>query len=382
MNIKVSVNAVTRIIDPKVPIEQVYKVVQPVASNARINLGAFTAGAGYLQWALDGEGWIRFKDLDDAEKAVVAQEFTERRQQVIDGLKGAQIASDVLTVPSEEFLLVRRNGADNEIALAAWAYRYPERVSGLELNTWRSNARLQEVDISFSWAGKLIPNMPFMLEGFPHFTDLDGTFHVDKPLPVGKQYRLYTSNNPAPGVEDRTFMFTVEQGKADYCFDMTRWFDIETTVTHDGEPVEGAECMIVFGDRQEKLTTDAFGRTTLRLPLAGDIVGHINANQPECTATCRGKELEFTPHRADEYHLFGFEFETEKVSEPESPVVEEEKAAEPEPPEAPQLITIKILDYDGFPVVNMPLKLKTKTKGTFDYVTDEKGMITVPADIL
>ncbi|MDE5635822.1 MAG: hypothetical protein K2I52_05900, partial [Muribaculaceae bacterium] len=46
------------------------------------------------------------------------------------------------------------------------------------------------------------------------------------------------------------------------------------------------------------------------------------------------------------------------------------------------LITIKILDYDVFPVVNMPLKLKTKTKGTFDYVTDEKGMITVPADIL
>jgi len=381
MNIKVSVNAVTRIVDPKIPIEQLYKVVQPIANSAGIQLCTFTAGAGYLQWILDGEGWIPFKDLDDTDKANVAQAFTERRQQVLDELKGAQIANDVLTVPSDEFLLVRKNGINDDIALAAWAYRYPERASGLELNTWRSNAKLQEVNIIFTWDEKPIPNMPFMLEGLPHFTDLDGTFHVDKPLPVGKQYSLHTSTAPVPGIEDRRFTLTVEQNKAEYRFDMTRWFDLEVIVTRGGEPVCDCSCMIGFNGKNNTLATDSTGRATLRLPLAGDMVGHAAPNQPECTATCSDKTLKYTPQHADDYHTFEFDLEPEKTPEPEPPVIPEEKVIPP-PVKEPEMVKIVIIDYEGFPVVNMPLKIKTKAKGTIDIVTDDKGAVTIPAEIV
>ena len=73
MNIKIGVNAVTRVVDTKVPMEQVYKLVQTAAAGARIQLCPFTAGAGYLQWSLDGDGWMRFRDLDDTEKGIVVQ---------------------------------------------------------------------------------------------------------------------------------------------------------------------------------------------------------------------------------------------------------------------------------------------------------------------
>ncbi len=383
MNIKIGVNAVTRVVDTKVPMEQVYKLVQTAAAGARIQLCPFTAGAGYLQWSPDGDGWVRFRDLDDTEKGIVAQDFTVRRQHMIDALKGAPLAGDILTVPSDEFLLVRHNGADYDIALAAWGYRYPDRAAGLELNSWKSNTKYQEVNIEFMWDGKPIPNMPFTLEGFAHFTDMEGIFHVDRPLPVGMRYRLHTSGNPVPSAEDHSFTLTVEQNKDRYSFDLTQLFDIEVVVTEDGFPLSGAECDVEFGGRHERLVTDVSGRAMLRLPLVRDIVGHIEPVQPQCVTTCRGRVLDYIPRFADESHTFEFDFEGEKVVVPEPPVVAEE-VPEPEKPVVPdpETVTITILDYEGYPVADMPLKLKAGAKGVLDLRTDDKGTVTVPADML
>lgn len=383
MNIKVAINAVTRIVDAKVPIEQLYRAVQPAAKGAGIKLGTFTAGAGYLQWALDGEGWTAFKDLDENEKGRVATTFIERRDHAIAALKGAQVARDVFTVPGDEFLFVRENGVDLEISLAAWAYRYPERGTGLELNTWRNNVVLQAVNIIFLWNGLPLPNVPFMLEGRPHFTDLEGIFHVDRPLPAGKSYRVSTSHSAKPGSGEPEMSFTVEAGKENYEFDLTQWMTVEVLVNEDNRRAEGCECTVTFGQTDHKLSTDASGRATLRLPLVADMTGHLAELQPQCTATCRNQEKSFVPMNAGEYHVFEFNFETDVTEEPEPPVVVNEPqkpaVADPEPPKLKSPVSITILDYEGFPVVEMPVVITTP-HGNYRLTTGEKGELTLPPD--
>lgn len=73
----------------------------------------------------------------------------------------------------------------------------------------------------------------------------------------------------------------------------------------------------------------------------------------------------------------------EPEPEPEPVIVPEpEPTPEPElePEPEPKYVTLRLLDYGGFPMPNIPFKLKTKKMGVRDLITDENGICLVPEE--
>ena len=279
MNVKLLINQVLPLIDRRISTAQVYKQLLPLAEQARLFFAEPQTGVDYLQWSLPGIDWTSFPEGDESQKAAVAQVYKDRRATMQAALEGSPLKDIVLTVPSEEFIYFRPVGTDWEIALTAWAFRYPDRPATGELDTHIHRSAMQQVDIGFEWDSQRLPDYHFLLQGQPRLTSTDGLFHVDGPLPVGKSYKIEL-------LDGRVFTLTVEQGKQEYIF-------------------------------------------------------NLGAPEPK----------------------------PEPVPEPE-----------PQPEPQPEYVRIRLLDYGGVPMPNLPFTLKLKKKGRVSFTTDEDGSCLIPKE--
>ena len=303
MNVKLLINQVLPLIDRRISTAQVYKQLLPLAEQARLFFAEPQTGVDYLQWSLPGIDWTSFPEGDESQKAAVAQVYKDRRATMQAALEGSPLKDIVLTVPSEEFIYFRPVGTDWEIALTAWAFRYPDRPATGELDTHIHRSAMQLVDIGFEWDRQRLPDYHFLLQGQPRLTSTDGLFHVDGPLPVGKSYKIEL-------LDGRSFTLTVEQGKQEYIF-------------------------------------------------------NLGAPEPKPEPV---PEPEPQPEPAPE---------PEPEPQPE-PAPEPEPEPQPEP--QPEYVRIRLLDYGGVPMPNLPFTLKLKKKGQVSLTTDDDGCCLVPKD--
>jgi hypothetical protein len=303
MNVKLLINQVLPLIDRRISTAQVYKQLLPLAEQARLFFAEPQTGVDYLQWSLPGIDWTSFPEGDESQKAAVAQVYKDRRATMQAALEGSPLKDIVLTVPSEEFIYFRPVGTDWEIALTAWAFRYPDRPATGELDTHIHRSAMQQVDIGFEWDSQRLPDYHFLLQGQPRLTSTDGLFHVDGPLPVGKSYKIEL-------LDGRVFTLTVEQGKQEYIF-------------------------------------------------------NLGAPEPKPEPV---PEPEPQPEPAPE---------PEPEPQPE-PAPEPEPEPQPEP--QPEYVRIRLLDYGGVPMPNLPFTLKLKKKGRVSFTTDEDGSCLIPKE--
>lgn len=373
MNIKLALTSVERAFDKKVPLEQLYKNIVPITSKSGILFAEPAVGAGYLMWSLDGEGWIAFSDLDNTEKSYAAEEFVERRNRVIASFNGAKLANDLFTVPSDDYIFFRKNGETYDIAIAAWAYRFPNSLSTHELDTWMHKIEKQAVHISFVWNDVTLANYPFKILGQRRSTDNTGWFHVDKELPVGKSYEIETDL-------DGTDSLLVEKNKAEYIYDLTKYYNVEVCVVKDSLPLQDCTCTIRFAETEMNCITNSSGLVSMRLPLCLTEQYEILNPQPECLVTCEGSSRSLVPVGEGDTLNFSFDFETPKENISEEP--EDIKLPPPPQEEVVEYVKFKFLDYEGFPVKNMPIQLTTKKSGILKLVSDENGCFCIPKNDL
>lgn len=379
MNVKLKVNSVVRLIDDRVSMGQIFKKIEPFARQAKILLCEPQAGAGYLQWSMEGNDWVSFKNLNDADKADAAKVYHDRRQSILSQLQGAKYINEIFSVPDDEFIYFRKSGSTWDIALVAWAYRYPDYQAGSELDAWRSKVLLQDVRIGFIWDKKYLKNYEFKIENQTRYTSSDGWFELDRSVPVGSKYSIVASSGEA-------FTLTVEEGQSEYVYDLTRYFIVEVNVCKDNVPVSDSRCELMFDGISQTLTTDATGRAKIRLAMRRNATGNPADAQPECMVICMDKSESQTPKNVDETLIFNFDFETEKPEEEIPPVITEpEPDPEPDPepePEDPGFVTLTILDYEGYPLVDMPIIVTTKIKGDINLTTDHEGKCVIPKEYL
>ncbi len=376
MNIKLKVTAVNRLISEKVSLGQVYSKINPIAKSAGIRLAECTVGAGYYQWELPGNDWMPFSKLSDDAKADAASVFYDRKAVLLTALKGSELAESACSVPSDsEYIYFRQTAEGWDISLVAWAFRYPDKPNGRELETWRTKVVAEDVNIGFEWNKVRFKNFDFTLNRYPRQTGTNGWFHVGGKVPVKRQFALSLPDG-------RSFHLTVTEGQNDYVYDLTEYFAVDIKVNKDGNPLSAQSCAIGFGTFQEYLTTDDNGEIHLRIPLLPTPKGEVSEKQPECVVTCSHEVKAQTPVTNEQHLAYDFNFETPPLK-PEPPAPEPPMPENnPEPPAPPvekeEIVSIKILDYEGFPVVDMPVVLGTKQKGDVEVVTDENGMCSIP----
>lgn len=373
MKIKVGVNSINRIIDPKYSIEKLYNQLKGLSDKTGLVFGDPSVGSGQLQWTLEGEGWTAFSDLDDSLKPQASVLFNDRKKVLQEALGGASLSNEILTLPDEKFLFFRDMESQPEIGLTCWGYRYPDFKDGMELETWVKKAHLQDVAISFSWDGQKLAYYNFIFHSYRRRTDSDGVFKVDQPLPIGNTYTVES-------LTGRKFTLTVIEGQQYYDFDVTEYFTVEISVKKDEEPLPDKELTLKFNGESRQIKCDSSGNASLRLPLECSADGLVKQPQSACDVLCGDKTESQTPSEINDELFYIFQFPT--------PVVDEEIEVPPPPPEEdkepkkPQMIGITVLDYGGYPVKEMEVTLIIPKKKEEKFVTDDEGRIEFPKDWL
>lgn len=391
MNIKLYIGEVVPLLDKRISMAKVAHLLIPLARQSGLCLPEVQVGAGYLQWTLPGTGWIPFTEVDDTCKSVVAHIYNMRKSAVLSALEGSPIKDMVLVVPSDEFIYCRVSGEEWEIALVAWAYRYPDRQVCGELDGWIEKTVLQEVNIGFVWQGNILPHLPFRLMGYSRTTSADGWFHVDQKVEVGRSLQIDT-------LAGKHFVLSVEKGKSDYSFDLTQFFSVQIEVRQGGIPVSGKVCKINFAGKLYELQTDSSGRGELELPLQGDEQGLSEQPQPNCHVVCEEDVQCQVPAIEGEKLHFIFEkkvLPTEHIEKPVEdsvsstiyPPVSESNVMSVQKPklvekniQEPEYVFIRLLDYGKFPLPDLDFVLITKKKGEVLLKTDKEGYCKIPKE--
>lgn len=362
------------LIDQAYPLQQLCNQLNALSKTFGLLFIEQQAGAGFLQWSLSGDEWVSFAGIDDASKPYLAKVYAERCAALKETLKDFPLTDAVLTVPSQnDFVFFRKSGNEWEVALAAWGYRFADILSGEEIGTWIEQKEYQNVSIGFSWNESILPNMPFRLDEMPRTTSDDGYFHVDKPLEVGRSFNLTAFG-------ERQFRLVVEKGKSEYVYDITQWVNVEIKVTKDGVALTGQSCELSFNSDSWQLSTDETGIAKHRMPLVGNIENGALMPQPVCTVICGDASQQQNPMFDGQTLRFAFDFQSKITDETNPPVPEPEPGPEPEPEPEPKYVKIRLLDYGGYALPDLPFKLITKKKGEVLLQTDGKGYCQVPQE--
>ena len=367
MNIKLRLGEVRLLIDKRIPLEQICVQLQPLAKQANLIFAEIQPGSGYLQWSLPGSDWISFSKADNVQKASVARDYKARKNQLQSLLKGSSLVDVVFSVPSEDFIYFRQGGEGWDIALTAWGCKYPEIPATKDLDTYITKQDLQTVNIGFAWAGEKLPELNFKLCGYLRVTSTDGFMHVDRPLSVGSSYSIET-------LMGHCFTLQVEQGKEDYVFDLTKFFEVDIEICQDGVPHPNKICELNFNGNVHTLTTDQSGHSQIRIPLVNDPNGQIADFQPPCVITCNGETQQKAPSIEGDVLHFTFSFKTE---EEKGPDIEQKPLDPPISPLPEKKILVKIEVFRGeSPVNGQDLKVLFGDK-TQMVNTDEKGVASL-----
>ena len=289
--------------------------VNPMAQKYGVTFVEMLTGAGYYQWRMNGDDWIKFSDASDNVKPFVAQQYEDKKYKIKAELGNAFFKDDIFIVPDESFIFYcEKENSDYEFAIAAWGFKYPNRATGGELDYWVQKIPMQDVNIAFEWNGKKFPNIDFWFNNLPKKTEKDGWFHLGGKVPVGTKYNVVTP-------EKSSEVLVVEQEKADYIYDLTQYFEVEISALLDGNPLEGQVCELFYNQNTENLSTDSNGKVSLRLPLVCDNEAQLKPQQPFVKVLCREDSQEQTPTIKDEKLLFNFEFISPKPPEPETKII-------------------------------------------------------------
>ena len=382
MNVKLKLGEVILLIDKKYPIDLISNQLQPIAKQAGLLFAEHQVGAGYIQWSLPGSDWIAFPAGTEEQKSAVAQIYKNRKNLMQDSLQGSILKETIFSLPSEDFIFFRPNGANWDIALTAWGYKYPNKVPSTELDTWIKKQNLQAVNVGFVWNEQTLPDFTFKLAGHTRVTSTDGLFHIDGSLPVGNSYPIET-------MAGHGFILVVEKGKFNYVFDLTEYFQTDITVYKDEEPMQNSSCILMFNGQKQEITTDETGHAHLQIAMVNDLFGQALNPQPACIVTCNNESQQQTPSKENNTLNFVFNIKTETPPSPPPHIIKESvkpeikpSTSEPKqkPKPEPEYVYIQLKDYGGFPLVDIPFFLTTKKKKRVELKTDNEGCCKVPKE--
>ena len=281
-----------------------------------------TPGHEYLQWELPGDGWVSLSDADPIMLQEVKSELLRRQQSVVSRFGANQeMAQRVLSVPDNSFIYYKADENGHlVIRLAAWGYRYPERIKTQDLGgDVKPKEEVEHTSISVVYDGRPVAGKTFRINGFNRVTGLDGRLDIGD-LPIGYQFDI--------DIDGQHRHITVMPGQGSITIDTTVFTTVEVRATKDEQPYAGGVATLTYMGRQMSLTTDASGQATAKVP--------ADPKKGLCTVTMENETQQMV--LSDVVTTFTFAFTSPKVEEPpvkEEPPVEEPPVKEQQPDEEP-----------------------------------------------
>lgn len=276
------------------------RIKQSMGPDAVYFAPVFVTHNSYYWSEPDIEGWHSL--------SVATEQDVNEAREIIAGIRSralkrapskASILEQVLSCPNDDFIFVRRRSGDHlELRIAGWGFANYKRAGGGRIVDPVVDEKINEITISFSIDGQVVPNRLFSFQQGMNWastqTDDKGYFSFGQQTP-GSQISV---RDTATGIESVT---VVDASTTNIDVDVTEFVNVSVVARHDGAPISGENVEIAYGRRNQTLVL-ANGTAYARLPWFEGVEAVVRFRNSE---QCR--EL-----RKDANNEFVFESETPK----------------------------------------------------------------------
>lgn len=299
----------------------------------------YVTPAGYYWSDPDPEGWMPLTIASAAEQSEANSLIEEIRQRAIRRSPNAESRiSQMLSVPNEDYIMIRNTGNGLELRLTGWGFANFNRARTVRISDMIEETKINDVTVSFSTDGQIIPNRVFYfargVDWAEATTDKDGYYNFGTATP-GTQVTVRDKLTGKEKIE------VVTPDTTNIDVDVTEWLRVRVIARHDNVPISGEQATGTYGHRT--MTFDLIeGAATQTLPwLDGQ----------ECTITFRGQSQK-RELRKDAVNEFVFDSKTPRI---------------------PHTVVKVVVTNHGEPVPGESVKLTTP-QGTFSLVTGPEGV--------
>ena len=314
-------------------------------------------GAGYFLWRHPDNDWLRLSECDPEEKDRLLAEYKSAQSRVLAKIREnamlSSLGEKVFSVPNETYIWYKDDLDGLRFLLTGWGYKYPLAASGGPIVEGTEEDAKQDVRIGFSYLEAMQPGMDFTVgpkasvNNKQFTTDESGMAYVGKLHPGVTYAILFLPFG-------RSFELTVQEGRCDYIFDVTRKAFLTVFASRDGQPVCGALCTIGYAGQEYNLPFPESGRVTQSLVLQDDY--------GKASVYVDGDFKDIEVHEGE--NQVSFEFFTPVEEPPVLPVY--------------GMPVIKVVDSEGNPKEGYPVT--ATVEGTINaYTTDVDGHFCLPA---
>lgn len=331
-----------------------------------------------------GEDHIQYhpyNEASDDEKEDIAILLDNARSHSVAQLaQNMPYIEKVFVVPSSDDILWYRDSNNNmRVLLTKWGFRKRQGVKDADIIDMLINLprkKIQEdIDVKIIYSdGGLATKIPFRLQIFNHTKEAttrhDGTYHIGK-IYEGQTFAVEDSE----GCQHQDF--TVKHG-AEYVAKFNLFTTACVTVVNQTGELRPGFRLLVNG---AEAITDEDGLCIIENIL-------LSGNDELSVALEHGGCLrQYSLSRNDEQNKFSYEVEEDSQPEPEpepepAPEPAPEPVPTPLPPPIPKMVCIKLLDFDGAPLCNIPFSIEGKGKKSITGMSDHRGIGVIPASLL
>lgn len=314
-------------------------------------------GAGYYLWRHPDNDWLRLSACDPIEKERILSEYKSVLSRVMKKIREnetlAPLADKVFSVPDESHIWYKDDFEGLRFLLSGWGYKYPLAASGGPIVEGTEEDFKQDVRVGFTYLDALQPQMEFTIgpkasaTNKRFITDDSGMAYIGKLHPDVTYAVLFLPFG-------KVFELTVQEGREEYVFDVTRKVFLTVSANRDGEPVSGSVCLIQYAGQEYSLPFPEGGRVTQSLVFQDDY--------GKATVYVEGEEKTVEVHEGP--CQVSFDFHTP------APVAEPAATVYGTP-------VVKVVDPDGTPKEGYPVS--ATVEGTINaYLTDMEGRFCLP----
>ncbi|MCD8297956.1 MAG: hypothetical protein LUC88_10325 [Prevotella sp.] len=330
------------------------------------------AGTNAAWYGEDSIEYLPYSSASEVEKEEIAIWLEQCKNEVCETLAREMAYVHLLfIIPSQEEIFWYRDENGNiHVTLAQWGFEPRSTgkkvdVIGMLLSVPR-NLSQQKVNIHIDYSDNLpAGDTPFILHLFNNTkeckTDVKGDFYLGT-LFQNKSFDIENMDG------SNHFDFTVVKDGT-----YSAVFDLNTKYTIIIEYKDG-ECIPDYTFKVDgvDVRTNEDGKYENELKLLPNTTIDVEADNSKTTYTLK---------RSPEDNVFHIQIDKPIIDEPvitKEPDIKEKPIQQPEP----KYVYLKVLDFDGKPLPDMPLAIKCKAGETISTQTDGQGVAKIDKSLL
>ena len=326
------------------------------------------SGNNCIWFAEDDEKYLPYSQAAATDRDEIADVLETSKPVICEALaQQMPFIAKLFTVPSRDQIYWRRDGnGDMRVLLTQWGFLNRNIGNDVDIiDMLISEPRVtakEEVIVKVMWSdGTPAADTPFNLMIFgntkSYTTDAEGQYCLGKLL-TGKEFTV----TDAEGGQAHPFI--VAPG-ADYTVTFERHTAYKVIVKNQDGRAMGGFRILVNG---EPVTVDENGEWE-----CPDVLMTPNPAVTVALETGAGEQA-YTLSADPDENEFVYQVEEEKP----------EVVLPPPPPEPPvkKMVTVRLLDYDGYPLSDIPFKLTAKGHKDVEGRTDANGLGLVDSSLL